>query len=163
MDFYNVGLLSQYLKEARVNGLPDKIVVVCQNKITGRDPGWESNSFFTNRVTNGIYSDTFHGFQITLPVKWNGMYFPDSIWISPRGIDPNTLGVGSGEDIDDLFLRITPPNILSNMKDIGASSFEDLRKRNAEETGCTISYKWRYYPKFDATMQCRCRRQLYSY
>jgi 5-methylcytosine-specific restriction endonuclease McrBC regulatory subunit McrC len=27
MDFYNVGLLSQYLKETGVDGLPDKIVV----------------------------------------------------------------------------------------------------------------------------------------
>ena len=27
MDFYNVGLLSQYLRETGVDGLPDKIVV----------------------------------------------------------------------------------------------------------------------------------------
>ena len=27
MDFYNVGLLSQYLRETGVEGLPDKIVV----------------------------------------------------------------------------------------------------------------------------------------
>ena len=27
MDFYNIGLLSQYLKETGVDGLPDKIVV----------------------------------------------------------------------------------------------------------------------------------------
>ena len=27
MDFYNVGLLSQYLKKTRVEGLPEKIVV----------------------------------------------------------------------------------------------------------------------------------------
>ena len=27
MDFYNVGVLSQYLRETGVDGLPDKIVV----------------------------------------------------------------------------------------------------------------------------------------